>query len=162
MTAGLDLPRLFLDLYQLTMSQSYWRTDPNKEATFELSFRSLPKDRNYLVIHGIERALKIVSNLSFDDESIQSLRELRKFDESFLNPNTQECMEKVKEISQSFWELYTAEDPEHSDIHMLPYPINVDEEGTVTPLESPFDCFPDTVASVLGNPCSLLPEKLTT
>ena len=85
MTAGLDLPHLFLDLYQLTMSQSYWRTDPNKEATFELYFRSLPKDRNYLVIHGIERALKIVSNLSFDDESIKSLRELRKFDESFLN-----------------------------------------------------------------------------
>ena len=85
MTAGLDLPHLFLDLYQLTMSQSYWRTDPNKEATFELSFRSLPKDRNYLVIHGIERALKIVSNLSFDDESIKSLRGMRKFDESFLN-----------------------------------------------------------------------------
>ena len=67
------------------MSQSYWRTNPNKEATFELYFRSLPKDRNYLVIHGIERALKIVSNLSFDDESIQSLKDLRKFDESFLN-----------------------------------------------------------------------------
>ena len=67
------------------MSQSYWRTAPNKEATFELYFRSLPEDRNYLVIHGIERALKIVSNLSFDGESIQSLRNLEKFDESFLN-----------------------------------------------------------------------------
>ena len=84
------------------------------------------------------------------------------FDEAFLNPSNLECMEKVKEISESFWELYTAEDPEHSEVHMLPYPINVDEDGNVTNLESPFDCFPDTEANVLGNPSSVLPQKLTT
>ena len=86
------------------------------------------------------------------------------FDESFLNPSTQECMDRVNEISQSHWELYSADDPEHSDVHMLPYPINVDEEGNVTNLEAPLDCFPDTEANVLGNPSSLpkLPVKITT
>ena len=86
------------------------------------------------------------------------------FDETFLNPSTQDCMDKVKEISQSHWELYSADDPEHSDIHMLPYPINVDDEGNVTNLDAPFDCFPDTIANVLGNPSHLpkLPQKLTT
>ena len=86
------------------------------------------------------------------------------FDEAFLNPNTQECMDKVHEISQTFWDVYTADDPEHSDIHMLPYPINVQDDGDVTNLEAPFDCFPDTEANVLGCRSSLpqLPEKLTT
>ena len=86
------------------------------------------------------------------------------FDEAFLNPNTQECMDKVKEISQTFWNVYTADDPEHSDIHMLPYPINVNDDGDVTNLEPPFDCFPDTEANVLGCRSSYpqLPEKLTT
>ena len=84
------------------------------------------------------------------------------FDEVFLNPGSQECMEKVTEISQSYWDIYTADDPEHSDIHMLPYPINVEEDGTVTNLEPPFDCFPDTEANVLGKQSAVLPQKLTT
>ena len=84
------------------------------------------------------------------------------FDEAFLNPGSQECMEKVTEISQSYWDLYSADDPEHSDIHMLPYPINVDEDGTVTNLEPPFDCFPDTDANVFGRESAVLPQKVTT
>ena len=73
-------------------------------------------------------------------------------------------MDKVKEISQSYWELYSADDPEHSDIHILPYPIHVDEEGIVTNLDAPFDCFPDTEADVKGQPSAMpkLPMKLTT
>ena len=71
----------------------------------------------------------------------------------------------VTEVSQGFWELYTADDPEHSDVHMLPYPISVDSEtGDVTALESPWDCFPDTSANVLGHKSYMpqLPIKLTT
>ena len=48
---------------------------------------------------------------------------------------------------------------------MLPYPISVDSEtGDVTALESPWDCFPDTCANVLGHKSYMpqLPIKLTT
>ena len=83
-------------------------------------------------------------------------------EDAFLNPGSQECMEKVTEISNSYWDLYTADDPEHSDIHMLPYPINVEQDGTVSNLEPPFDCFPDTDANVLGKQSAVLPQKLTT
>ena len=71
----------------------------------------------------------------------------------------------VQEISGGFWELYTADDPEHSDVHMLPYPINVDgDTGEVTALEEPWNCFPDTSAKVLGCKSTFppLPVKLTT
>ena len=84
------------------------------------------------------------------------------YDEAYLNPSSDDCLSKVQETSQAFWQLYTADEPEHSDCHVLPYPINVDEEGNVTALEAPFDCFPDTSASILGQKSGYLPEKLTT
>jgi phospholipase D1/2 len=83
-------------------------------------------------------------------------------DEAYSNPASDECMAKVRETTGGFWELYTADEPQHSDVHALPYPINVDEEGNVTALETPWDCFPDTSAQVLGCKSGYLPEKLTT
>ena len=71
-------------------------------------------------------------------------------------------MAKVREVSNDNWSLYTADEPQHSDVHILPYPVAVDEEGNVTSLESPWDCFPDTNAPVLGAKSCYLPEKLTT
>ena len=83
-------------------------------------------------------------------------------DEAYLNPNSDECVARVKEVSQAFWDLYTADEPERSDVHMLPYPITVDECGEVSSLDSPWDCFPDTSAPVLGVRSGFLPAKLTT
>ena len=84
------------------------------------------------------------------------------YNEDFLNPSSNECLDSVKQITQNFWKLYTAEEPEHSDVHALPYPINVDTEGNVLALEPPWDCFPDTTASALGQKSGFLPVKMTT
>ena len=84
------------------------------------------------------------------------------YDEAHLQPESDDCLAKVKDTTQEFWNVYTADEPQHSDVHMLPYPINVDEEGNVTALDAPWDCFPDTSASVLGAKSGMLPEKVTT
>ena len=52
---------------------------------------------------------------------------------------------QVQEISSEYWERYKDEDPEHEDVKLLRYPINVDDDGTVSALEEPFNCFPDTM-----------------
>ncbi len=83
-------------------------------------------------------------------------------DDAYLNPGSDECLAKVREVTKAFWEDYTAEEPKHCDVHMLPYPVSVDAEGKVTALEAPFDCFPDTSASVLGKKSGYLISKLTT
>ena len=80
----------------------------------------------------------------------------------FLDPSTEECLAMVREITSSYWMRYTAEHPGHSDTHILPYPINVDEMGNVSSLSEPWNCFPDTSAPVLGHKSGLLPGKLTT
>ena len=84
------------------------------------------------------------------------------YNKAFQSPESDECMKIVREIAEGFSEVYNAEEPQHSDIHLLPYPINVDGMGNVTSLDPPLDCFPDTEASVLGAKSGYLPSKLTT
>ena len=88
--------------------------------------------------------------------------ELGGTNEAYLQPEQDKCWAKVKNTTQEFWSIYTADKPEHSDVHMLPYPINVDENGNVLALESPWNHFPDTSASVLGSKSGVFPKKLTT
>ena len=78
------------------------------------------------------------------------------YDEAYLNPASDDCLGKVREMSDGFWEIYTQDEPQHSDCHILPYPINVDGNGKVTALDEPWNCFPDTIAPVLGEKSSKL------
>ena len=78
------------------------------------------------------------------------------YDKDYLNPASDDCLSKVREMSQGFWEIYTQEDPQHSDCHVLPYPIFVDVDGNVMELDEPWNCFPDTIAPVLGKKSELL------
>ena len=83
-------------------------------------------------------------------------------DEAYLNPGSDECLAKVREVTSGFWDLYIGEEAQHSDVHALPYPVSIDEEGNVSALEEPWNCFPDTSASVMGAKSGYLPVKLTT
>jgi len=80
----------------------------------------------------------------------------------FENPNSAECLHYVKSVTEDFWQLYTADEPTHSDVHLLPYPLYVSETGDLSPKEAPWDCFPDTIAPVVGAKSGMLPGKLTT
>ena len=80
----------------------------------------------------------------------------------FENPNTSECLAYVKTVTSEFWRVYTADKPSHSDVHLLPYPLQVSHTGDLAPLEAPWDCFPDTIAPVVGAKSGMLPAKLTT
>ena len=84
------------------------------------------------------------------------------FSSEFENPNSAECLEYVRSTTQEFWDVYTADEPIHSDVHLLPYPLYVSETGDLCPKEAPWDCFPDTIAPVVGAKSGMLPGKLTT
>ena len=73
-----------------------------------------------------------------------------------------ECLEDVRGVTGQFWDLYTAEEPASSDVHLLPYPYTISETGDVSALEGEWSNFPDTAAPVLGAKSGVLPGKLTT
>ena len=68
------------DLYQLTMAAGYFAAGKaNELATFELTIRRLPDNRNFLLAAGLEQAVEYLLNLRFRTEEIEYLKSLRQF-----------------------------------------------------------------------------------
>ncbi|XVF74730.1 hypothetical protein PTKIN_Ptkin13bG0135300 [Pterospermum kingtungense] len=83
-------------------------------------------------------------------------------DDTFLSPSSEECVRKVNQIADKYWDLYSSESLER-DLpgHLLRYPIGVSSDGTVTEIPGS-EFFPDTKARVLGAKSDYLPPILTT
>ncbi|KAF8393218.1 hypothetical protein HHK36_021459 [Tetracentron sinense] len=83
-------------------------------------------------------------------------------DNSFLEPESMECVWKVNQIASKHWDLYSNSTPE-DDLpgHLLRYPIEIASNGQVTELPGTH-FFPDTKARVLGAKSDYLPPILTT
>lgn len=75
---------LFTDLYELTMMQSYYAEGMSDVAIFELFFRKLPLNRNYVIAAGFDDILSYLECLHFTDEDRAWLKAQGKFSESFL------------------------------------------------------------------------------
>lgn len=76
---------LYVDQYCLTMAQSFWRHKQNERVSFELFVRSLPKNRDFLLVAGLETALDYLKELSFTNEDIDYLKETDLYDSGFLD-----------------------------------------------------------------------------
>jgi nicotinate phosphoribosyltransferase len=75
---------LFTDLYELTMSQAFFRQGMSATATFSLFTRTYPPNRAYFVSAGLEDVLDYLSNLHFSGRSIDYLRATNIFSDDFL------------------------------------------------------------------------------
>lgn len=75
---------LFTDLYELTMAQAYLAEAMRQEAVFELFFRKLPQQRNYIVAAGVQEAVAFLESWRFDEGDVQFLRETGRFSADFL------------------------------------------------------------------------------
>lgn len=77
---------LLMDLYQLTMSQGYFNEGLKEtKVVFDMFFRKVPDKGGYAICCGLEQVIDYVTSLSFDEEEINSLREMNLFNEDFLS-----------------------------------------------------------------------------
>jgi nicotinate phosphoribosyltransferase len=74
---------LLVDLYELTMAESYYRHRFKAQATFDLFVRNLPKNRSYLLFAGLEDILRYLKNLKFTQDDLVYLERLG-FGQDFL------------------------------------------------------------------------------
>ncbi|KAF8389119.1 hypothetical protein HHK36_025805 [Tetracentron sinense] len=83
-------------------------------------------------------------------------------DDSFILPESVECVKKVNQISEKYWDMFSSETLD-CDLpgHLLCYPIGVSGHGEVTELPGT-KFFPDTKAPVLGTKSEIYPPILTT
>jgi len=75
---------LLLDLYELTMAESYLTYKRNTLATFDLFVREIPENRAYLVACGLEDALNYIKTLRFNVQDLDYLKKQKLFSEDFL------------------------------------------------------------------------------
>ena len=76
---------LLVDLYELTMGESYVAEGiAERQATFSLFFRTLPAGWGYALASGLEEALRYLEELRFRDDDVAFLRETGRFTEPFL------------------------------------------------------------------------------
>jgi hypothetical protein len=71
---------LLTDLYELTMAAGFFEAGKaGQEATFELSIRRLPRNRNYVIAAGLGQAIEYLLHLRFTAEEVAWLRGLAAF-----------------------------------------------------------------------------------
>jgi len=75
---------LLLDLYELTMAQSYFVYKRNTLATFDLFVRDLPENRSYLISAGLGDILNFIKDLRFSREDLGYLKRNKIFSGEFL------------------------------------------------------------------------------
>jgi nicotinate phosphoribosyltransferase len=76
---------LLVDLYELTMGESYVAQGiDRKPATFQLFCRTLPPGWGYLVAAGIEDALRFLEGFRFEQDELAYLEETGLFSAAFL------------------------------------------------------------------------------
>lgn len=76
---------LLVDLYELTMAQSYLNEGMEGLATFSLFVRQLPPGRGYLVAAGLEDALGYLEQLEFAPDDLAYLEETGLFTQGLLH-----------------------------------------------------------------------------
>ncbi|KAI4331373.1 hypothetical protein MLD38_029564 [Melastoma candidum] len=82
-------------------------------------------------------------------------------DDSFEEPGSLDCVEKVNGIARDNWDKFTGESFTSLQGHLLQYPVLVDTNGKVGPLHGS-EQFPDVGGSVIGAYSNTLPDVLTT
>ncbi|KAI0522870.1 hypothetical protein KFK09_005257 [Dendrobium nobile] len=83
-------------------------------------------------------------------------------DDTFLRPESKECVLKVRQNAEERWKFYLGV-LLYNDLsgHLLSYPISITNNGKI--VVSPWmEFFPDTKAKVLGTKSDYLPAILTT
>lgn len=81
-----DRLALSTDLYELTMAAGYFAEGVHdRVATFDLNVRSLPPNRGFLLVAGLEQALAYLADLRFTPQALAYLERTGHFQAGFLD-----------------------------------------------------------------------------
>lgn len=70
-------------------------------------------------------------------------------EECFKQPESIECMRRVRSLSEQNWRQYAADEITEMKSHLLKYPVEVDQTGKVKALPG-CETFPDVGGNILG------------
>jgi nicotinate phosphoribosyltransferase len=76
---------LFTDLYELTMAQAYQAERMDQLAVFELTFREMPRNRNYIVAAGFADVIEFLAGFRFTAADLDFLRSHTELSPEFID-----------------------------------------------------------------------------
>lgn len=77
---------MLMDLYELTMAQTYFKNGSKDQiVTFDMFYRKNPDNAGFSVFAGLAQLIEYINQLEFKNEDIEYLRTLNLFEEDFLN-----------------------------------------------------------------------------
>lgn len=80
-----DSLALHTDLYEINMGYTYWKKgNADKQAVFEVYYRSNPFGMGYTIFAGLERIINYIENLQFTESDIEYLRHEIGYEEEYL------------------------------------------------------------------------------
>src|SRR5262245_38842705 len=78
-------PGLLTDFYHVDSAYVSWRSGRNPVATFDLYTRTHPFANGYLLVAGLELAVKLATDFRYGDDDLAYLRTLRPYADAFLD-----------------------------------------------------------------------------
>lgn len=84
-------------------------------------------------------------------------------EEVFQDPQSLECVQKIRSIGEQMWEVYSADEVvDMKGVHLVTYPVDVTKEGCVQDLVERNGHFPDSRTPVKGKRSKVLAHVFTT
>lgn len=85
-------------------------------------------------------------------------------DDVFLEPQSLECVQKVRSLGDQMWQIYANEEEiaDMEGVHLVTYPVNVTVDGLTEDVADGGGNFPDTKSPVKGRRSKMLPPIFTT
>ncbi|HWV36962.1 MAG TPA: nicotinate phosphoribosyltransferase [Vulgatibacter sp.] len=85
------------DLYELTMAAAYHREGiADRRAVCEIFVRKLPRRRSYLLVAGLELALRALESFRFGEDDLDFLASLPALETAFLDPTFRPFLEALR------------------------------------------------------------------
>jgi nicotinate phosphoribosyltransferase len=85
MEHSLQTHPMVVDLYELTMAQSYFHENMTADATFSLFIRKYPENRGYFVNAGLADAVHFLERMHYSQENLDYLDSTGLFTQKFLH-----------------------------------------------------------------------------
>ncbi|KAL3632948.1 Phospholipase D alpha 4 [Castilleja foliolosa] len=87
----------------------------------------------------------------------------RRAEESYKEPQSLECVHKIRSIGDEMWRVYSQDEVEDmGGVHLVTYPMHITETGCVEDLADGDGYFPDTKTLIKGKRSKVLSAILTT
>lgn len=76
---------MMMDFYELTMANGYFKNEDNRvKVAFDVFYRKNPDGAGFSIFAGLEQIIEYITNIHFEEEDIEYLRNMGTFDEDFL------------------------------------------------------------------------------